>query len=157
MQFKSDPNLVTELQPNQVFVFGSNEAGAHTGGAAGVAFWLDTHLPLHKPLQNEIGKWSVFGVARGLQRGYEGQSWGIVTIKRPGQLCSTDICDIYDQVVELVEYANQHPELEFLITPIAEGYAGYDRDDMSNVWECINDNHGIPNNFTFVGRDWNAY
>jgi len=156
MQFKSDPNLVTELKPNQVFVFGSNEAGAHTGGAAGVAFWLDTHLPLHKPLKNEIGKWSVFGVGRGLQRGYEGQSWGIVTIKRPGQMRSTSRREIYDQLVELVEYANLHPELEFLITPLAEGYAGYDREEMKAVWLLLELETGIPDNFTFVGRDWNG-
>ena len=29
---------ITELKPNEIFVFGSNLAGAHSGGAAGIAY-----------------------------------------------------------------------------------------------------------------------
>ena len=32
------PERITELKPNEVFVFGSNLAGAHGGGAALLAF-----------------------------------------------------------------------------------------------------------------------
>lgn len=166
---KSDPRMIDELKPNQVFVFGSNESGFHGAGAAGTAFY-DSHRnngwrnddffqrAMKAPVgsQDRIGRWSVFGVGRGLQRGREGQSWGIVTIKRPGQMRSTSRREIYDQLVELVEYANLHPELEFLITPLAEGYAGYDREEMKAVWLLLELETGIPHNFTFVGRDWNG-
>lgn len=32
------PDYITELEPDEVFVFGSNLAGMHVGGAAYVAF-----------------------------------------------------------------------------------------------------------------------
>ncbi|MBQ9185857.1 MAG: hypothetical protein IJ151_08320 [Bacteroidales bacterium] len=32
------PERVTELKPNEIFVFGSNLAGAHGGGAARLAY-----------------------------------------------------------------------------------------------------------------------
>lgn len=32
------PDRITELKPNEVFVFGSNLAGAHGGGAARLAY-----------------------------------------------------------------------------------------------------------------------
>ena len=38
------PDKITELKPNEIFVFGSNLAGSHGGGAARLAynrFWCD--------------------------------------------------------------------------------------------------------------------
>ena len=32
------PDYITELKPNEIFVFGSNLAGAHGGGAALLAY-----------------------------------------------------------------------------------------------------------------------
>ena len=32
------PERITELKPNEIFVFGSNLAGAHGGGAARLAY-----------------------------------------------------------------------------------------------------------------------
>ena len=32
------PNRITALKPNEIFVFGSNLAGAHGGGAARLAY-----------------------------------------------------------------------------------------------------------------------
>ena len=37
-QRKYTPEAITELQENEVFVFGSNEGGLHAGGAANVAY-----------------------------------------------------------------------------------------------------------------------
>lgn len=37
-QRKYTPEAITELQENEVFVFGSNEGGLHMGGAANVAY-----------------------------------------------------------------------------------------------------------------------
>ena len=34
---KYTPDFITELGPNDIFVFGSNLAGAHAGGAARLA------------------------------------------------------------------------------------------------------------------------
>ena len=35
---RTTPERITELQPNEIFVFGSNLAGMHGGGAAYVAY-----------------------------------------------------------------------------------------------------------------------
>lgn len=53
---------ITDLKPNEIFVFGSNLAGAHGGGAARVAL-------------NRFG--AIWGQGVGLQ----GQSYGIPTMQ----------------------------------------------------------------------------
>jgi len=55
------PERITELKPNEIFVFGSNLAGAHGGGAARLAY-------------NRFG--AIWGQGVGLQ----GQSYGIPTM-----------------------------------------------------------------------------
>ena len=55
------PEQITELKPNEVFVFGSNLAGAHGGGAARMAY---RH----------------FGAVWGQGVGLQGQSYGIPTM-----------------------------------------------------------------------------
>jgi len=55
------PEYITELKPNEIFVFGSNLAGAHGGGAARVA-------------RNKFG--AIWGQGVGLQ----GQSYAIPTM-----------------------------------------------------------------------------
>ena len=37
-QKKTTPEFITELQPNEIFVFGSNLKGMHGGGAAYIAY-----------------------------------------------------------------------------------------------------------------------
>ena len=56
------PERITELKPNEIFVFGSNLAGAHGGGAARLAY-------------NRFG--AVWGQGVGLQ----GQSYAIPTMQ----------------------------------------------------------------------------
>lgn len=97
---------ITELEPNDVVVFGSNATGFHGAGAAGLACrgtarndwredaWLTTarDAPVGSPAR--IGTWAVFGKARGPQRGTEGMSYAIETIQTPGKLRSTSLRDI---------------------------------------------------------------
>jgi hypothetical protein len=42
MENRVTENLITSLNSNEVFVFGSNEDGFHGAGAAGFAFRYDT-------------------------------------------------------------------------------------------------------------------
>ena len=35
---RTTPEFITELQPNEIFVFGSNLKGMHGGGAAYIAY-----------------------------------------------------------------------------------------------------------------------
>ena len=56
------PDFITELRPDEVFVFGSNLAGSHGGGAAYVA-------------------WRKFGAIMGQGVGLQGQSYAIPTMQ----------------------------------------------------------------------------
>ena len=56
------PEFITELKPNEIFVFGSNLAGMHRGGAARVAM-------------------ERFGAIWGQGVGMQGQSYGIPTMQ----------------------------------------------------------------------------
>lgn len=89
---------VDSLAENEVFVFGSNYAGRHNGGAARAA--------LHR-----------FGAIYGRGVGPQGQSYAIPTDCMP-QIMS-------EAVIEFIQYAQDHPEKRFLVTAIGCGHAGY--------------------------------
>ena len=145
---------VSSLTPNQVFVFGSNSTGFHGGGAAGTAFryypkgnWrhdkqFTAAMNPFATAAQKVGKWAVFGVARGFQKGVEGKSYAIETIVRPGQKCSTSRREIYVQLRELTEFARQKEDLEFLVVPLGCGLAGWSTSEMQEVfaWWCKKDN-----------------
>jgi hypothetical protein len=158
---------VTTLLDHQVFVFGSNGQGFHGAGSAGIACRGDgdwrtwrsdpafTAMRAAPPgSDGRRGRWAVFGVARGYQVGLAGQSYAIETIERPGRAYRrrTPLRAIYAQLRELVGFAAEHPGLEFVVTPIGEGYSGYSRTEMSLVWRTLHDrvDGGIPTSFHFV-------
>ena len=89
-----------------IFVFGSNLRGIHGAGAA--AFAVKHHG-------------AIFGQGIGLQ----GDSYGIPT--KDGHLYTLPLDRIQKYVEQFVEFASQHPELEFVITPVGCGLAGYKR------------------------------
>ena len=93
------PERITELKPNEIFVFGSNLAGSHGGGAARLAF-------------NRFG--AIWGQGVGLQ----GQSYGIPTMQG-------GVETIKSYVDEFIDFAKQHPEYKFLVTKIGCGIAGF--------------------------------
>lgn len=93
------PAMITRLGENEVFVFGSNLAGMHAGGAARVA----------------VDK---FGAVWGQGVGMQGQSYAIPTMQG-------GVETIRPYVDEFIAYASQHPELKFLVTPIGCGIAGF--------------------------------
>lgn len=156
-----EDTLVSELKENEVFVFGSNATGFHGAGSAGLAcrgdnrntwrtdpwFLKAMKAPVGSP--DRIGKWAVYGVARGPQRGTQGKSYAIQTITRPGQLRTTPRSEIQEQILKLYEFTRSRPHLTFLITPIGEGYAGYTKAEMDEVWsQCGTP----PSNCRFIGR-----
>ena len=112
------PEWITDLKEDEVFVFGSNLKGMHGGGAARVAY-------------------DKFGAVWGQGVGMQGQSYGIPTMHG-----GTDVIKPY--VDEFIEYAKQHPEKKFLVTPVGCGIAGFteseiaplfkDAKDVENIW-----------------------
>ncbi len=159
--------MITSLKPNQVFVFGSNDAGFHGAGAAGFACrgdakntWRQDHwfnkalnAPLNSPIRQ--GKWAVVGRARGLQIGREGKSYAIVTITRPGYKRSTPLVSIRDDIIELFYFASLSPFYEFLMTPIGAGLAGYVNSEMADTFHKAIKKHGkLPPNITLEAGDF---
>lgn len=93
------PEWIKTLSDSEVFVFGSNLAGHHDGGAARVAC-------------EEFG--AIYGQGVGLQ----GQSYAIPTMQG-------GIETIKPYVDEFIEFARSHPDLKFLVTKIGCGIAGF--------------------------------
>lgn len=98
------PEHITDLEPNQVVVFGSNRAGRHSKGAALTA----------------RRKW---GARMGQGTGLMGQCYGIAT--KGHRLEVLSLPEIAVQVERLYRFATAHPELTFLVTKIGCGLAHY--------------------------------
>ena len=108
-QKRTTPERITSLQPNEIFVFGSNLRGMHGGGAAYVAY---RH----------------FGAIMGQGVGLHGQSYAIPTMQG-------GVDTIRSYVDEFIEFAKQHPSLTFLVTRIGCGIAGFTDEEISPLFE----------------------
>jgi hypothetical protein len=106
---RTTPEFITSLQPNEIFVFGSNLRGMHAGGAAYVAY------------RN-------FGAIMGQGVGLQGQSYAIPTMQG-------GVGTIRPYVDEFIAFAKQHPELTFLVTRIGCGIAGFTDDEIAPLFE----------------------
>ena len=115
-QKRTTPEFITELQPGEIFVFGSNLQGAHAGGAARIAY-------------NNFG--AIWGQGVGLQ----GQSYGIPTMQG-------GVETVRPYVNEFIQFAKDHPELTFLVTRIGCGIAGFTDAEMAPLFEKA---HNIEN------------
>ena len=122
-QKRVTPNFITNLAPNEVFVFGSNLQGMHGGGAALIA--------LRK-----------FGAILGQGVGMQGQSYGIPTMHG-----GVDVIAPY--VDEFIAYAREHKELQFLVTRIGCGIAGFSAKEIAPLFsEAIDvENISLPSDF----------
>lgn len=93
------PERIKELKEDEVFVFGSNLAGMHGGGAAYVAF-------------------KKFGAVMGCGVGLRGQSYAIPTMQG-------GVETIKPYVDAFIEFAKVHTEYFFYVTRIGCGIAGF--------------------------------
>lgn len=110
------PSRIINLEEGQVFVFGSNAEGYHDGGAA--RFALER-----------------FGAIYGQGRGLQGRSYAIPTM-------SGSLQEIAREVEEFILFADQHPELTFLVTRIGCGIAGYSDYDIAPLFGTA---YSLPN------------
>ena len=111
------PERITHLEKNEVFVFGSNLAGAHGGGAALIAY-------------------RKFGAIWGQGVGLQGQSYGIPTMQG-------GVETIKPYVDEFIEFAKSRPDLTFLVTRIGCGIAGFTNEEISPLFEKAHDVENI--------------
>ena len=102
------PDFIKSLKPNEVFVFGSNLAGMHGGGAARIA-----HL--------------YFGAVMGNGDGIQGQSYAIPTMQG-------GVDTIRPYVDKFIAYAKQHPDQHVLVTRIGCGIAGFSPDEIASLF-----------------------
>ena len=109
MRDRVTPDYINKLGRNEIFVFGSNLAGWHGGGAARVA-------RLH------------FGAVMGVGVGLQGQSYAIPTMQGGPET-------IAPYVDEFVEFAKSHVELRFLVTRIGCGIAGFSVSEIAPLFK----------------------
>ena len=93
---------------NEIFVFGSNLAGAHGGGAARLAY-------------NRFG--AIWGQGVGLQ----GQSYAIPTMQG-------GVETIKPYVDEFIRFAQTRSDLKFYVTQIGCGIAGFKVEDIAPLF-----------------------
>ena len=117
------PRWIDSLKENEIFVFGSNLAGMHGGGAARIA-------RLH------------FGAVMGKGVGLQGQSYAIPTMQG-------GVETIRPYVNDFLDFAKHHPEMQFLVTPIGCGIAGFEAEDIAPLFEeaKLIENISLPENF----------
>ena len=117
------PRWIDFLKENEIFVFGSNLAGMHGGGAARIA-------RLH------------FGAVMGKGVGLQGQSYAIPTMQG-------GVETIRPYVNDFIDFAKHHPEMQFLVTPIGCGIAGFEAEDIAPLFEKAKEmkNISLPESF----------
>lgn len=133
---------ITELEPHQIFVFGSNPQGWHSKGAALTAK-------------------TKFGAVQGQGRGFQGQSYGLITKNLRTGLWdgreyhkagprSISKPDIIANIKELYQIAKLHPELEFWIAYTRRGrnLNGYSAREMASMFAGTGE-PSAPDNIVF--------
>ena len=107
-------NRITHLAPNEIFVFGSNLRGMHGGGAARMAY-------------------EHFGAVWGEGVGLFGQSYAIPTMQG-------GVETIRPYVDDFIRFAQMNGELDFLVTEIGCGIAGFTPRDIAPLFFKVIEN-----------------
>jgi len=120
---------ITELKPNQVFVFGSNTQGRHGKGAALLAK-------------------EKFGAIQGHPEGFQGQSYAIIT-KDLTKTVHPSVSEekIIEQIQRLYEFANVNKDHEFIVAYKGNSYNlnAYTSQQMAVMFSKFD----IPENIVF--------
>ncbi len=107
------PDYIDSLLPNQIFVFGSNSLGYHTGGASGTAR-------------------KKFGAVWGQPEGLQGQSYAIPVDFGKGVRKDNEV---KESVSRFLTFTKEHPELFFFVTRIGCGMGGYRDEEMAQFFK----------------------
>ena len=110
------PERITSLRADEVFVFGSNLAGMHGGGAAYAAF-------------------QKFGAVWGCGVGLQGQSYAIPTMQG-------GVETIKPYVDEFIDFARSRTDLFFYVTRIGCGIAGFADAEIAPLFAAA---RAVPN------------
>lgn len=105
---KYTPENITSLEEDDIFVFGSNLAGMHAGGAARVAY-------------------ERFGAIWGQGVGIQGQSYAIPTMQG-------GVDTIKPYVDDFIELAREWDQNTFYVTRIGCGIAGFTDEEIAPLF-----------------------
>ena len=111
------PENITNLKDNEIFVFGSNLNGNHSGGAAKLA--LDK-----------------FGAIQGQAEGRQGQSYAIPTLNE--NMKQMPLTQIDSYIREFASYASKNMNIIFYVTKIGCGIAGFQIAEIALLFKRIN-------------------
>lgn len=123
---RTSAGRIEQLAENEIFVFGSNLAGMHGGGAARLA---------------RI-KW---GAVMGQGVGLQGRTYAIPTMQGGPET-------IKPYVDEFIAFAKAHPGLRFLVTEIGCGIAGFTPSQIAPLFAGAAD---VPN-ILLPARFWDV-
>lgn len=119
-------SIVKQLPENTIFVFGSNMAGHHAGGAAKTAL-------------------EHFGAMKGVGRGWAGQSYAIPTMNE--HLQQMPLSQIQHYIDDFKIYTKNHRRNQYFITSIGCGVAGYKVEEIAPMFKGISHNVIFPQSF----------
>lgn len=111
---RTTPELILTLEPNEIFVFGSNESGIHGAGAARLAF-------------------EKFGAIWGIGMGHQGKSYAIPT--KDFDIITLPLDIIKQYIEDFIAYAKDNPDFTFLVTKIGCGLASYKEHQIGPLFE----------------------
>lgn len=123
MKVHKDGTLPTN---GEIFVFGSNTAGRHGAGAALVAV-------------------EKFGAIYGKGWGLQGNSFAIPT--KSHTINILPLVTIKAYVIRFKAYVEMNPDVDFFITSIGCGLAGYTNEAIAPMFQGIANNVSIPKNW----------
>lgn len=112
-EYTSTPEEITSLESWEIFVFGSNLAGKHDGGAARIA-------------QEK------FSALSGVGEGRTGQAYAFPTLSQNGAKVTKE--ELKESINKLIKYANGEPNRMFLVTKVGCGIAGFKEEEMRGLF-----------------------
>ena len=126
MSRKYTPDHITHLEPDEIFVFGSNLQGMHAGGAARIAY-------------------NKFGARWGQVVGIQGQSYAIPTMQG-------GVETIKPYVDEFIKLAREWDQNTFYVTRIGCGIAGFTDRQIAPLFDEAYDlyNVRLPESFAKI-------
>ena len=118
------PQIVYSLGRNEIFVFGSNRLGNHIGGAANVAF-------------------REFGASWGVGEGLTSNTYALPTLDEQYNQVTMD--ELYESFVKFLKCVASNQDKLFLLTPVGCGIAGFDTNQVADVfWRAVKNNFPGP-------------
>lgn len=143
--------FITELEENEVFVFGSNLDGFHGAGSAGFASfnvggnrWRE--FKYNEKPRGWLGFWNKKGQGEGPQKGSHGKSYALPTVKQITGDRMRSFEEIVGSIKKLYGFAVTRPHLNFLIAQDAkDGLNGHPWEDMAKMFASL----PIPENIFF--------